>query len=167
MQPVHVRPAALGDWPAIARIYRDGIRTGHATFTTEAEIPAGPAWFAGKVPGQIFVAADSAGAVVGWSAASPTSKRAVYRGVVEVSVYVDLARQGAGIGSRLLGRLVTATEEAGIWTLQASIFPENEASLRLHAQHGFRRVGIREKIGRMDGRWRDTVFMERRSPSVW
>jgi L-amino acid N-acyltransferase YncA len=106
------------------------------------------------------------GRIVGWAALSPVSSRCVYGGVAEVSVYVAEDARGRGVGRRLLGALVDASEQNGIWTLQAGIFPENQASIRLHQQVGFRIVGTRERIGRMDGRWRDTVLMERRSAVV-
>lgn len=153
-------------WPAVAAIYREGIATGHATFA--ASPPASWAeWQAGKVAACSLVALDGE-SVVGWAALSPTSARAVYAGVAEVSVYVAQRARGRGVGALLMPALIAASEAHGIWTLQGSIFPENEASLRLHAAHGFRRVGLRERVGRMEhgplaGRWRDTVLVERRS----
>ena len=160
-----ILPATPDDWPAIERIYRAGIRTGHATFQSEDEIPDGASWFAGKIADLIFKAVDSE-TMLGWIALSRGSSRAVYAGVAEVSVYVDPAQQGNGIGAALLAYEISASEAAGIWTLHASIFPENVASIRLHQRHGFRILGTREKIGKMNGRWRDTVFMERRSKVV-
>ena len=161
-----IRPATLADWPAIERIYRAGIRTGHATFQTEADIPDGATWLAGKIPGFVFKAVSDSDKIIGWSALSATSKRRVYAGVVEVSVYVDPAAWGQGVGTQLLAHLIEVSEPAGFWTLQASIFPENEASLHLHQKLGFRIVGRREKIGQLRGQWHDTIFLERRSPNI-
>lgn len=156
-------PASLGDWPAIERIYREGIRTGHATFQTEDDIGSGADWFAGHIDGLTFKALVD-GRTVGWSALSPVSSRCVYSGVAEVSVYVSGEARGLGFGRKLLAHLIDASEQAGIWTLQAGIFPENEVSVRLHHSLGFRTVGRREKIGRHHGIWRDTLLLERRSP---
>lgn len=164
-----VRPMAAGDWPAVREIWAAGIAAGHATFETAPAADYG-AFSGGKVDGLLLVA-ESAGSVVGWAAASPTSSRPAYRGVVEDSVYVGPEAVGRGIGSLLLASLLERSEAQGIWTVQGSIFPENEASLRLHAQHGFRVVGRRERIGFMEigplaGRWRDTLILERRSALV-
>lgn len=158
--------ATLADWSQIEQIYRQGIRTGHATFEAEADIPDGETWFAKKVPGLIFKAVDEVGNVLGWAALSAVSDRCVYGGVAEVSVYVATAARGQGVGRALLAHLVAASEEAGLWTLQAGIFPENVASIRLHEALGFRVVGRREKLGQMNGRWRDVMLLERRSPQV-
>lgn len=155
-----IRPLLPADWPAVQRIYAEGIDTGNATF--ELAAPEWDEWDGGKLPHPRLVA-EVAGAVCGWAALSPTSKRHVYRGVAEVSVYVAAAVRGQGIGRALLTGLIEASEAAGIWTLQAGIFPENGASIHLHKQCGFRIVGVREKIGRMHGVWRDVVLMERRS----
>lgn len=151
------------DWQAVREIYREGIETGDATFETAS--PEWSDWDAGHLPHSRLVARD-AGAIGGWTAVSPVSRRAVYAGVVEVSVYVAAAHRGAGLGQKLLAALVAESEAHGIWTLQAGIFPENRASIRLHERLGFRTVGRRERIGRRDGRWRDTVLMERRSKVV-
>lgn len=167
---VHVRPMTPADWPAVRAIYAEGIATGDATFETSP--PAWAAWDAGHTPEHRFVAvdapdaADAGGAVLGWVACSPVSDRCVYAGVLELSVYVAAAARGRGVGSALLAALVTSTEAAGVWTLQTGIFPENTASLALHAKHGFRVVGTRERIGRMNGTWRDTVLLERRSAAI-
>jgi L-amino acid N-acyltransferase YncA len=145
-------------------IYRLGIATGHATFET-----APPTWsdFAGsRLPGHRFVALDPAGRVVGWVACSAVSDRCAYSGVVEHSVYVHPAARGQGIGRTLLEALIASTERAGIWTIQSGVFPENTASLALHAACGFRVVGTRERIGRHHGVWRDVTLIERRSPTV-
>lgn len=164
--PIHIQPATLADWPDIERIYREGIRTGHATFQTEADIPAGERWFADHMAGLVFKAVDEAGTLLGWAALSPVSSRCVYAGVAEVSVYVGEAARGQGVGLALMERLITASEEAGVWTLQAGIFPENTASIELHKRVGFRVVGVREKLGCMNGVWRDVMLMERRSSVI-
>ena len=109
---------------------------------------------------------DDAGQVVGWAALSPVSSRSVYAGVAEVSIYISTAHQGQGIGTKLLSALVVESEKAGIWTLQAGIFPENKASIKLHKQCGFRVVGVREKVGKMDDTWRDVILLERRGNVV-
>ncbi len=151
------------DWSAVRAIYLAGIATGQATFETEA--PSWEAWDAGHLAvGRLCARVGSE--VVGWAALSPVSKRAVYAGVAEVSVYIHPDWRGRGVGSALLARLITESEAAGLWTLQAGIFPENKASLTLHERHGFRVIGRRERIGRMHGVWRDTVQLERRSPVV-
>jgi L-amino acid N-acyltransferase YncA len=160
-------PATIHDWPAIEAVYREGIRTGHATFQREDEIPDGAAWFAGKRPGSVVKAVDAAGLMLGWAALSPVSTRAVYAGVAEVSIYVAAAARGRGVGRALMDHLVRASEADRVWTLQAGIFPENTTSIKLHQAFGFRVIGVREKLGQMDGVWRDVVFMERRSPVVW
>lgn len=156
-------------WPAVNRIYAAGIATGHATF--EAAPPSWEEFDAGRLDEHRFVALDAAGPVVGWVAATAVSDRCTYAGVVEHSVYVDPDLRGRGVGGLLLDRLVRSTEEAGVWTIQAGLFPENEASLRLHASRGFRVVGTRQSVARMSygpmaGRWRDVVLVERRSPTV-
>lgn len=158
--------ATPGDWPAIRRIYAQGIRTGNATFETEEDVPEGDAWFAGKLPGLVFKAVAPTGEMLGWAALAPASKRRAYAGVAELSVYVAEEARGQGVGTALLAYLVSASEHAGIWTLQTSIFPENEASIRLHLRAGFRVVGTRQRIARLHGVWRDTVFMERRTDQV-
>jgi phosphinothricin acetyltransferase len=151
------------DWPAVAAIYDEGIATSNATF--EQEVPAWEVWDANHLPTCRLVARVG-GEVVGWAALSPVSRRHVYRGVAEVSVYVAASARGHGVGLMLLQRLVEESERAGIWTMQAGIFPENGASIRLHERCGFRVVGRRERIGQMNGVWRDTVLMERRSNVV-
>ena len=151
------------DWPAVRAIYQAGIATGQATFETEP--PMWEMWDAGHLPtGRLC--ARGGGTVVGWAALSPASLRAVYAGVAEVSVYIHPDWHGRGVGTALLAALVTAAEHAGLWTLQAGVFPENAASLRLHAKHGFRVVGRRERIGQLAGTWRDTILLERRSSVI-
>ena len=148
------------DWPVVREIYLEGIRTGNATFETSA--PEWEKWDAGHLPSCRWVA-RTGNDLLGWAALSPVSGRCVYAGVAEVSVYVAERARGQGIGLKLLTSLVEASEQADIWTLQAGIFPENVASIEMHRRCGFRIVGTREKIGCMDGRWRDVVLMERRS----
>jgi phosphinothricin acetyltransferase len=162
---VIIRSLRPEDWKAVELIHRAGIVTGHATF--ESEPPTWEHFDESKLPDLRFVAADG-DTVVGWVAAGPTSSRAVYRGVVEHSVYVDPAVRGRGVGAALLARLCTAADASGYWTIQSSIFPENAASVGLHMRHGFRPVGTRERIalmtyGPLAGTWRDTLLVERRS----
>ncbi len=146
----------------VLRIYQAGLDTGDASFERTAPDWAG--WDARHLPEHRWCALDSDDRVLGWTATCRVSDRPVYAGVVEHSVYVDPAAGGRGVGRVLLERLVRSTEEAGIWTLQSGIFPENTASLRLHERTGFRVVGLRERIGQRDGRWRDVVLVERRAP---
>lgn len=160
---VRLRDLRPEDWDRVAGIYRAGLATGNATF--ETEVPSWEAWDREHLPSCRLVA-EREGRVVGWGALSPVSDRCVYGGVAEVSVYVDEAARGAGIGLRLLEALVEASERAGLWTLQAGIFPENEASVRIHERAGFRLVGRRERLGRLGGRWRDVLLLERRSDSI-
>jgi L-amino acid N-acyltransferase YncA len=148
------------DWPAVRAIYLEGIATGDATFQQTA--PNWPEWDEGHLV-RCRLVARCGSEVVGWAALSLLSKRPVYAGVAEVSVYVSENARGRGVGKALLADLVNASEQAGIWTLQAGIFPENRASLELHRRLGFRVVGTREKMGCMNGRWRDVCLMERRS----
>jgi len=161
---VHVRSLVPEDWPDVARIYREGIDTGDATF--ETDVPDWSTWESGRHPtARIVAVADER--ILGFATVSPVSKRLVYGGVAEVMVYVASGARGMGVGRRLMDALVQVTEEAGIWSLQASIFPENEASVAVHEAVGFRIIGTRERIARtQDGRWRDTVIMERRSQVV-
>lgn len=159
---MEIRDIGPLDWPDVARIYEDGIRTGNATFETRA--PAWEAWDAAH--GEHRLVAELDGAAAGWAALAPVSERCCYRGVAEVSVYVASGLQGRGVGGALLDELVARSEAAGIWTLQAGIFPENKASLRLHLGRGFRLVGVRERIGELEGVWRDVLLLERRSTEV-
>ena len=145
---------------AVLAIYQAGIAEGNSTF--EACAPDWAAFTAARLAAHRYVAI-AGGRVAGWVAASAVSGRCVYAGVVEHSVYVHPAARGRGTGRRLLDALIASTEAAGIWTIQSGIFPENSASLRLHEREGFRVVGIRERIGHMNGRWRDVVLVERRS----
>lgn len=153
-----------GDWRQVRAIYLEGIATGIATFETGA--PSWEKWDAGHLRQPRLVARDGAGAVLGWAALSPVSDRCVYGGVAEVSVYVGERGRGRGAGRALLGALVEASEQQGIWTLQAGVFPENAASINLHLRCGFREVGRRERIGKLNGIWRDTLLLERRSQTI-
>ncbi len=137
MSNLRITPATLADWPAIEAIYSEGIRTGQATFQTEADVPDGASWFAAKMPNMIF-AARADGDVQGWIALSPVSSRCVYAGVAEISVYVKGTARRHGVGHALMRHMIDAAEAAGIWTLEAGIFPENRASIRLHEKMGFR-----------------------------
>ena len=162
-----IRPMRESDADAVLRIYQAGMDGGLASFETTA--PEWTAFDAGRLPDHRAVAVADSGAVLGWVAVSAVSSRCAYAGVVEHSVYVDPASQGRGVGRALLDALIASTEDAGIWTIQSGVFPENTASLALHERAGFRVVGIRERIGRhatQGNRWRDVVLIERRSPLV-
>lgn len=156
-------PLTVEHWSQVRLIYREGIATGQATFQQEA--PEWEAWDTGHLPHSRVVAVKE-GVVAGWAALTPVSARPVYRGVAEVSVYIGESFRGMGLGFQLLQELVRQSEQNGIWTLQSSIFPENKASIRVHEKCGFRIMGRRERIGQMNGTWRDTVIMERRSSVV-
>lgn len=156
-------PLQPGHWDKVKAIYEDGIATGQATF--QAEAPGWVEWDEGHLPHSRIVAVAD-GTVLGWAALTPVSRRPVYVGVAEVSVYLDAAARGRGMGKALLHELVSISEQNGIWSLYASIFPENEASVAIHQANGFRVIGYREKIARMNGVWRDTVILERRSKTV-
>lgn len=162
-QAVVIRDLLEQDWNAVREIYLEGIASGHATFETGA--PDWITWDTNHLRSCRFVASEGS-EITGWAALSPVSKRLVYSGVAEVSVYVALRVRGRGIGSKLLAALVEASELNGIWALQAGIFPENTASVQLHKRAGFRIVGARERIGCMHGHWRDVLLMERRSAVV-
>jgi phosphinothricin acetyltransferase len=163
-----VRDMTAGDWPAVEAIYREGIATGNATF--EADPPTWDEFDREKVPSPRLVAVDG-DQVVGWAAAARTSSRCVYEGVLEHSVYVTEGSRGTGVGKQLLTAFLDASEAAGIWTVQSGVFPENEPSLAIHHELGFRDVGVRERVGRMTygpyaGQWRDVVLIERRSNAI-
>ena len=155
MSPTH--------WRAVRQIYQEGIDTGQATFETRA--PSWEKWDQGHLSFARLVALSDQ-AIAGWAALSAVSARQVYSGLAEVSVYVAARWRGQGAGRRLLERLIIESEQNAIWTLQAGIFPENESSLTLHQHCGFRKVGIRRRIGQLNGVWRDTVLLERRSDVV-
>ncbi len=160
---IELRPLEPEDWSAVADIYWDGMRGGLATF--ETEVPTWETWDALHLRDHRLVA-TLLGEVVGWAALSAASTRRCYSGVAENSVYVARDAQGLGVGRALLEGLIADAEAAGIWTIQTSIFPENRASLALHERCGFRVVGTRERIGKRDGVWRNTVFLERRSEVI-
>ena len=157
---IQIRVLVEADWPVVRAIYLEGIATGNATFETEA--PAWAAWDAAHFPAPRLVAVSNE-AIVGWAALTRVSTRMVYAGVAEVSVYVANDARGSGVGRALLEKLVSESKANDIWTLQASIFPENSGSLRLHKSCGFCEIGRRERIGKMNDIWRDTVLLERRS----
>lgn len=161
--PVTIAPLRADHWTAVARIYAEGIATGHATF--ETEVPGWERWDGSHLADHRLVAL-SADEVVGWAALSPVSDRCVYGGVAEESVYVADDARGRGVGRALLEALIEGAEAAGIWTIQTGIFPENEASVRLHERVGFRIVGVRERLGMLHGVWRDVLLLERRSPRI-
>jgi len=148
------------DWPEVKHIYEDGIATGNATFQQSA--PEWEEWDKNHLSTCRVVAKDN-DTILGWAALTPVSGRCVYAGVAEVSVYINEEARGKGLGKKLLEMLVEESEANDIWTLQAGIFPENTASLKIHEACGFRILGTREKIGKMNGVWRDTILMERRS----
>jgi L-amino acid N-acyltransferase YncA/DNA-binding transcriptional ArsR family regulator len=158
---VTVRAMDPADWADVRRIYAEGIATGNATF--ETEVPDRRILDRAWLPEHRWVA-ELDGQVVGWAAAAPVSARAVYDGVAETSIYVGHDYRGRGVGKALIHRQVMAADEAGLWTLETSIFPENRAGIALHQSAGFRTLGVRERIGRHHGIWRDTVFLERRRP---
>lgn len=157
MLPIH--------WPAVERIYQDGIDTQQATFETQT--PSWEDWDLAHLNHSRLVALNPENQVIGWAALSPVSKRSVYRGVAEVGIYVSTQHLGQGIGIALMHALITAAETNEIWTLQAVTFPENKASVGLHKKLGFRLVGHREKIAKQHGVWRDTVLLERRSKAIF
>ena len=158
-----IRDLRPGDWAEVAGIYAAAVATRNATF--ETAVPSWEEWDAQHLARPRLVGVEE-GAVVGWAALSPGSARACYAGVAEDSVYVAPGQQGQGVGRALLEELVARSEAEGIWTLQTSIFPENRASLALHVRCGFRIVGVRERIAKRDGIWRDTVLLERRSARI-
>ncbi len=154
-----VRPLHPDDYPAVAAVFAEGIATGQATF--ETQVPSWETWDAAHLPDHRFVA-ELDGDVVGWVAVVPYSRRDVYRGVGEESVYVAERARGRGVGRALLEAVIESARDGGLWTLQAGVFPDNTASLELHRRLGFREVGVRERIGRLDGVWRDVVLLELR-----
>jgi len=158
-----VRQMTDADWPAVAAIYAEGIDTGDATF--EQTVPTWEQFDSQHTPDCRLVA-EADGCVLGWALLSPVSHRPVYRGVAELSVYIKASARGQGIGRTLLNAIIKDSEQAGYWTLQAGIFPENAASLTLHQHAGFRMVGYQQRLGQMNGRWRDVVLLERRSEVV-
>lgn len=160
---MEIRNLIPSDWDQVKIIYEKGIATGNATFQTSA--PLWEEWNSAHLQNCRIVMEEDR-CVVGWAALTPVSSRCVYAGVAEVSVYVDTAHLGKGIGLKLLHQLILLSEVDGIWTLQAGIFPENQASLKIHQKAGFRILGTREKIGKQHGVWRDTILLERRSDKI-
>lgn len=160
---MEIRDLIEQDWDAVKMIYEEGIATGNATFQTSA--PSWEEWNTSHLQTCRIVAEEN-NEIMGWAALTSVSSRCVYAGVAEVSIYVRLEKSGKGIGHALMNRLIALSESEGIWTLQAGIFPENLASIGLHEKAGFRKLGVREKIGRQQGIWRDTVLMERRSRTI-
>lgn len=158
-----IRQMTAGDWESVRLIYLDGIATRQATFETVT--PLWQLWDSSHLSFGRLVSIDVDDNVNGWAALAPVSARSVYSGIAEVSVYVAAGSRGKGIGRALLTQLIIESEQNGIWTLQASVFPENSASIALHHSCGFRDVGIRERIAQLDGIWRNTLLMERRVPT--
>lgn len=163
-----IETMGFGDWPDVRSIYSEGISTEQATF--EAGLPEWTAWNANHLQHSRLVARSN-GSILGWAALSRISNRRVYSGVAEVSIYVGKIYLGKGVGTALLSALINTSEKNNIWTLQAGIFPENQGSIQLHTKLGFREVGRRERIGKMaygklEGKWRDVILMERRSKKV-
>ena len=151
------------DWDTVADIYKEGIATGVATF--ETAVPAFESWDKAHMTSCRFVA-ESSNIILGWVALSPVSNRCVYGGVAEVSVYISKASRGKGIGKLLLNHLIDASEQEGIWTLQSGVFPTNPGSIKIHEAVGFRLIGSRERVGKLNGQWIDNVLFERRSRIV-
>lgn len=163
MNSINLRSFKSSDWPSVSRIYKEGIATGFATF--EKEVPSFENWNKAHLSSCRILAEEGA-RVMGWAALSPVSSRCVYGGVAEISVYVGKEHRGSGIGKLLMTELIHLSEKEGIWTLQSGIFPENTGSIRLHENLGFRRIGHRERVGKLDGVWKDNVIFERRSKVV-
>ena len=158
-----IQALTFSHWPQVKSIYEQGIASGHATFQSSA--PDWEQWDKAhlSIPRLVMTEDDR---VVAWAALSPVSARLVYAGVAEVSVYVATENQGKGIGKHILEQLIAHSEQNNFWTLQAVIFPENKSSLKIHEQLGFRMIGVRERIGKMNGIWRSTILLERRSKIV-
>ncbi|MEK6283832.1 MAG: N-acetyltransferase family protein [Acidobacteriota bacterium] len=162
---IRIRPLETEDWKSVLAIYLQGIATGQATFETTA--PSWEKWDAGHLSfARLAAVSEDDGRLAGWAALSPVSSRPVYSGVAEVSVYVADDFRARGVGGALLDCLIKTSEDNGIWTLQASVFPENVRSMALHEKRGFREIGVRERIAKLNGVWRDTVLLERRSKII-
>jgi L-amino acid N-acyltransferase YncA len=159
-----IREMLQTDSESVLEIYRMGLETRNATF--ETIVPKWQDWDSRHLSHSRFVSEEN-GKITGWAALTPFSSRDVYRGVAEVSIYIAAGFRGKGIGSGLMNRLIDSSELNGIWTLVSSVFPENEATLGLHKKFGFREIGIRERIARLDGKWRDTILLERRSSIIF
>ena len=160
---IHFEMLEHQHWPQVKQIYEEGIQTGHATFETHS--PDWPQWNENHLQHSRLIALEGE-TIAGWAALSPVSRRHVYAGVAEVSVYVAEDHRGKKVGSSLLQELIEHSEQNNMWTLQASIFRENLSSLKIHTNNGFRIIGYREKIGQINGVWRDTLSLERRSISI-
>lgn len=160
---MRIRSLLSNDWSSVATIYEEGINTGIATF--EKEVPTWENWNTTHMQ-SCRIVAENEDKVIGWGALTPISSRCVYAGVAEVSVYVSQNKRGNGIGKKLLEELIKLSETEGLWTLQSGIFPENKASIELHKKVGFRIIGYKEKIGKLNGVWKDNCIMERRSKIV-
>ncbi len=160
---IAIRPMVDSDWKAVSKIYEDGIATGFATF--EKSIPSFESWNDAHIDSCRLLATENE-TVLGWAALSPVSSRCVYGGVAEVSVYVSQNSRGKGVGKLLMKSLISESEKVGIWTLQSGIFPENVGSIQLHEKVGFRFLGKRERIGKLNGEWKDNLLFERRSDLV-
>ena len=160
LKRVRIRDLSKPDWRDVARIYAEGIAAG-ATFATEP-----PSWEAWHASHTLRLVAEAGGEVIGWAALEPTSSRHVYRGVARSAVYVTESGRSQGVGRALMSELIAISEREGVWTIEAGMFPENEASLALHLGLGFRVVGVRERIGKLADQWLDVVLLERRSESV-
>ncbi|MEX0315343.1 MAG: N-acetyltransferase family protein [Allomuricauda sp.] len=158
-----IREMTPSDWEQVSQIYLEGIATGFATF--EQQIPSYEAWDNAHVE-QCRLVAEVDGKIQGWAALSPVSSRRVYGGVGEVSVYVSAKSRGTGVGQLLMESLITASEASGYWTIQSGIFPENEASINLHKKVGFRYIGKRERVGKINGVWKDNLLFEKRSKTI-
>lgn len=165
---MRITPISGEDWEDVKAIFIEGIEGGNSSFETQPA-PSFEAWMDGKYPSCCIIARDNeSGKALAWASMSSVSKRFVFRGVAELSLYVTFSAHGRGIGKRMMEEVLKLSEEANIWTVQSGIFPENEVSINLHKKFGFRVVGVREKIGKMlmgphTGKWRDIVLMERRS----
>jgi len=158
-----IREITQHDSSRILEIYKQGLDTGNATF--ETEVPPWTEWDLKYHTHSRFVYVENE-QILGWVALSPVSKRAAYKGVAEISIYIDTGALGKGIGSILMDKVIKSSEEQGIWTLFSSVFPENTATINLHEKFGFRSIGTRERIARHHGKWRDTILLERRSNIV-
>lgn len=159
-------PGDKQHWEAIKAIYIEGMNTGNATFEKPNSLNTYKNWIQGKIAHSLFIY-QQGNEVLGWVVLSPVSSRNVYAGVVELSIYVASQAQGKGVGSALMQQVINYAESQHIWTIQTGIFPENETSLQLHKKFGFREIGVREKIGKMDGKWRDVILIERRSKNIF
>lgn len=160
---MEIRKMTPEDWPAVSQIYADGIATGFATF--EKEVPNYDTWHLAHMKGCRLIAINKK-TILGWAALSPVSSRCVYGGVAEVSVYVDKNSRGAGVGKLLMETLIQESENEGLWMLQSGIFPENKSSIQLHKKTGFRYIGKRERVGNLNGIWKDNLLFERRSKVI-